>query len=136
MFRGFFRKVLDENPKIVLPILILKFIILTPNLTITSCKFESNFEVLKKKIKKPLKVPSLARSVPKPLKVPSLARSVPKPLKVPSLARKKQRDSRVHQSHVTQAFSARRPSSSRFHAQGEFDLVIHDCDHEKAEKWP
>ena len=40
-----------------------------------------------KKIKKPLKVPSLARSVPKPLKVPSLARSVPKPLKVPSLAR-------------------------------------------------
>ena len=41
----------------------------------------------KKKIKKPLKVPSLARSVPKPLKVPSLARSVPKPLKMPSLAR-------------------------------------------------
>ena len=37
--------------------------------------------------KKPLKVPSLARSVPKPLKVPSLARSVHKPLKVPSLAR-------------------------------------------------
>ena len=35
---------------------------------------------MKKKIKKPLKVPSLARSVPKPLKVPSLARSVPKPL--------------------------------------------------------
>ena len=61
--------------------------ILTPNLTITSCKFESNFEVLKKKIKKPLKVPSLARSVQKPLKVPSLARSVKKPLKVPSLAR-------------------------------------------------
>ena len=59
----------------------------TPNLTITNGDFESNFEVLKKKIKKPLKVPSLARSVPKPLKVPSLARSVPKPLKVPSLAR-------------------------------------------------
>ena len=52
----------------------------TPNLTITNGDFESNFEVLKKKIKKPLKVPSLARSVPKPLKVPSLARSVPKPL--------------------------------------------------------
>ena len=60
---------------------------LTPNLTITNGDFESNFEVLKKKIKKPLKVPSLARSVPKPLKVPSLARSVPKPLKMPSLAR-------------------------------------------------
>merc|ERR1712208_103975 len=59
----------------------------TPNLTITNGDFESNFEVLKKKIKKPLKVPILARSVPKPLKVPSLARSVPKPLKVPSLAR-------------------------------------------------
>ena len=43
------------------------------------------------------------------IKVSSLARSVPKPLKVPSLARKKQRDSRVHQRHVTQAFSARRP---------------------------
>ena len=56
-------------------------------MTITNGDFESNFEVLKKKIKKPLKVPSLARSVPKPLKVPSLARSVPKPLKVPSLAR-------------------------------------------------
>ena len=53
---------------------------MTPNLTITNGDFESNFEVLKKKIKKPLKVPSLARSVPKPLKVPSLARSVPKPL--------------------------------------------------------
>ena len=40
----------------------------TPNLTITNGDFESNFEVLKKKkIKKPLKVPSLARSVPKPL---------------------------------------------------------------------
>ena len=49
-------------------------------MTITNGDFESNFEVLKKKIKKPLKVPSLARSVPKPLKVPSLARSVPKPL--------------------------------------------------------
>ena len=59
----------------------------TPNLTITNGDFESNFEVLKKKIKKPLKVSSLARSVQKPLKVPSLARSVPKPLKVPSLAR-------------------------------------------------
>merc|ERR1712198_2261 len=59
----------------------------TPNLTITNGDFESNFEVLKKKIKKPLKVPSLARSVPKPLKVPSLARSVHKPLKVPSFAR-------------------------------------------------
>ena len=35
----------------------------TPNLTITNGDFESNFEVLKKKIKKPLKVPSLARSV-------------------------------------------------------------------------
>merc|ERR1712208_133805 len=54
----------------------------TPNLTITNGDFESNFEVLKKKIKKPLKVPSLARSVPKPLKVPSLARSVPKPLSI------------------------------------------------------
>ena len=51
----------------------------TPNLTITNGDFGSNFEVLKKKIKKPLKVPSLARSVPKPLKMPSLARSVPKP---------------------------------------------------------
>ena len=40
---------------------------MTPNLTITNGDFESNFEVLKKKIKKPLKVPSLARSVPKPL---------------------------------------------------------------------
>ena len=59
----------------------------TPNFTITNGDFGSNFEVLKKKIKKPLKVPSLARSVPKPLKVPSLARSVPKPLKMPSLAR-------------------------------------------------
>ena len=56
-------------------------------MTITNGDFESNFEVLKKKIKKPLKVPSLARSVPKPLKVPSLARSAPKPLKMPSLAR-------------------------------------------------
>ena len=44
----------------------------TPNLTITNGDFESNFEVLKKKIKKPLKVPSLARSVPKPLKVPTV----------------------------------------------------------------
>ena len=60
---------------------------MTPNLTITNGDFESNFEILKKKIKKPLKVPSLARSVPKPLKMPSLARSVAKPLKVPSLAR-------------------------------------------------
>ena len=60
----------------------------TPNLTITNVDFESNFEVLKKKkIRKPLKVPSLARSVPMPLKMPSLARSMPKPLKVPSLAR-------------------------------------------------
>ena len=49
------------------------------------CKFESNFEVLKL-FRKPIKVPSLARSVPKPLQVPSLARSVPKPLKEPSLA--------------------------------------------------
>ena len=57
---------------------------LTPNLTITSCKFGSNFEVFWNFFKKPLKVPSLARSVQKPLKVPSLARSVPKPLKVPS----------------------------------------------------
>ena len=32
--------------------------------------------------RKPLKVPSLARSVPKPLKVPSLARSVPKAFKM------------------------------------------------------
>ena len=60
---------------------------MTPNFTITNGDFGSNFEVLKKKNKKPLKVPSLAHSVPKPLKVPSLARSVPKPLKVPSLAR-------------------------------------------------
>ena len=59
----------------------------TPNLTITSCKFGSDFEVFWNFFKKPLKVPSLARSVPKPLKVPSLARSVPKPLNVPSLAR-------------------------------------------------
>ena len=55
---------------------------ITPNLTITIGDFESNFEVLEKKIKKPLKVPSLARSVPKPLKVPSLARSVRKPLSI------------------------------------------------------
>ena len=61
------------------------FFFLTPNLTITNGDFESNFEVLKKKIKKPLKVPSLACSVPKPLKVPSLARSVQKPLKVPTV---------------------------------------------------
>ena len=59
----------------------------TPNLTITSSKFGSNFEVFWNFFKKPLKVPSLARFVPKPLKVPSLARSVQKPLKVPSLAR-------------------------------------------------
>ena len=55
---------------------------MAPNLTITNCDFEPNFEVLKKKIKKPLKVPCLARSVSKPLKVPSLARSVPKPLSI------------------------------------------------------
>ena len=60
---------------------------MTPNLTITRCKFGSNFEVFWNFFKKPLKVPSLARSVPKPLKVPSLARSVPKPLNEPSLAR-------------------------------------------------
>ena len=44
---------------------------MTPNLTITNGDFESNGEVLEKKIKKPLKVPSLPRFVPKPLKVPS-----------------------------------------------------------------
>merc|ERR1712198_155933 len=67
----------------------------TPNLTITNGDFESNFEVLRKKIKKPVKVPSLARSVPKPLKMPSLARSVAKPLKVPSLARSVQKPLKV-----------------------------------------
>ena len=59
---------------------------MTPNLTITNGDFGSNFEVFWNFFKKPLKVPSLARSVPKPLKVPTLARSVQKPLKVPSLA--------------------------------------------------
>merc|ERR1711931_92113 len=67
----------------------------TPNFTITNGDFGSNFEVLKKKIKKPLKVRSLARSVQKPLKVPSLARSVLKPLKVPSLARSVQKPIQV-----------------------------------------
>ena len=67
----------------------------TPNLTITRCKFGSNFEVFWNFFKKPLKVPSLARSVPKPLKVPSLARSVPKPLNVPSLARSVQKPLKV-----------------------------------------
>ena len=33
LLRGFFLKVLDENPKIVLPALILKKKILTPNFT-------------------------------------------------------------------------------------------------------
>ena len=51
----------------------------TPNLTITRGKFGSNFEVFWNFFKRPLKVPSLARSVPKPLKVPSLARCVSKP---------------------------------------------------------
>ena len=37
----------------------------TPNLTITRCKFGSNFEVFWNFFKKPLKVPGLARSVPK-----------------------------------------------------------------------
>ena len=59
----------------------------TPNLTITSSKYGSHFEVFWNFFKKPLKVPSLARSVSKPLKVPSLALSVPNPLKVLSLAR-------------------------------------------------
>ena len=46
----------------------------------TSINVRGLANVQKKFFKKPLKVPSLARSVPKPLKVPSLARSVLKPL--------------------------------------------------------
>ena len=79
-------------------------------MTITNGDFESNFEVLKKKIKKPLKVPSLARSVPKPLKVPSLARSVPKPLKVPSLARSVQKPLKSKKAVCTKVMSLK-PSS-------------------------
>ena len=53
----------------------------TPNLTITNGDVESNFEVLEKKIKKPLKVLSLARSVSKPLLIEPHCRPPPPDVK-------------------------------------------------------